>query len=110
MMGEAIAEKTIAEWAELCERTEIPWAPVNSLDDLFEDEHLQAINFFHHSVHPSEGEIVLPQPPVQFSTTPASIHRHAPRYGVHSAALLQELGYSQDEIDKLQGTGALISG
>ena len=107
MMGEAIGEKTIGEWAELCDKTQIPWAPVNTLDDLFEDEHLQAIGFFHHATHPSEGATVLPEPSVQFSATPASIHRHAPRYGEHGAEVLKELGYTQNEIEGLQESGAL---
>jgi crotonobetainyl-CoA:carnitine CoA-transferase CaiB-like acyl-CoA transferase len=107
MMGETIGEKTIGEWVQLCDKTQIPWAPVNTLDDLFEDEHLQAIGFFHHATHPSEGATVLPQPSVQFSATPASIHRHAPRYGEHGAEVLKELGYTQNEIEGLQESGAL---
>tara|TARA_A100001037_G_scaffold83142_1_gene75193 strand:- start:13699 stop:14907 length:1209 start_codon:yes stop_codon:yes gene_type:complete len=108
LLGEAIAEKTIAEWAELCERTQIPWAPVNTLDDLFDDEHMQEIGFFHRSTHPSEGETVLTEPPVQFSATPASIHRNAPRYGEHGAEILSELGYSDNEIYQLKEAGALM--
>ena len=107
MIGEAIAEKTVAEWAALCDRTQIPWAPVNTLDDLFVDEHLRAIGFFHRSTHPSEGDTVLPEPPVQFSATPASIHRHAPRHGEHGAEVLKELGYTEDEVDQLEECGAL---
>ena len=108
MMGQAIVEKTIAEWAELCEKTEIPWASVNTLDDLFDDEHLKAINFFRPITHPSEGETLLPEPPVQFGTTPASIHRGAPRYGEHGIEVLEELGYSTSEISTLKQSGAIL--
>ncbi|MBH63249.1 MAG: CoA transferase [Alphaproteobacteria bacterium] len=108
MMGEAIAEKTIAEWADLCDKTHIPWAPVNTLDDLFDDEHLKAINFFRRVTHPSEGETVLPEPPVQFGATPASIHRNAPRYGEHGAEILEELGYTESKITALKESGALL--
>ena len=81
---------------------------MNTLDDLFEDEHLQAVGFFHRSTHPSEGATVLTGPTVQFSGTPASIHRHAPRYGEHGAEVLRELGYREDEIDNLKGSGGLL--
>jgi len=108
MVGEAVAERTVAAWAELCDRAQIPWAPVNTLDDLFEDEHLQAVGFFHRSTHPSEGATVLTGPTVRFSGTPASIHRHAPRYGEHGAEVLRELGYREDEIDNLKGSGGLL--
>jgi crotonobetainyl-CoA:carnitine CoA-transferase CaiB-like acyl-CoA transferase len=107
ILCEAAAEKTVGEWAALCERARIPWAPVNTLDDLFDDEHLRAVDFFRRSTHPSEGETVLPAPPVAFSATPASIRRPAPRHGEHAAELLAELGYSEDAIARLGASGAL---
>ena len=107
IMGEVIAGKSIAEWAALCDDAQFPWAPVNSLDDLFEDEHLRAVDFFHRSRHPSEGETVLTGPPVRYSATPASIHRHAPRYREQGVEVLRELGYTDDEIANLQRDKAL---
>jgi len=80
---------------------------MNTLDDLFENQHLQAIGFFHHATHPSEGATVLPKPTVQFSATPVSIHCHAPRYGEHGAEVLKELWYTQNEIEGLEECGAL---
>ena len=51
--------------------------------------------------------MVLPEPPVRFSATPASIHRPAPRHGERDAELLQELGYTEEEIDRPKERGAL---
>jgi crotonobetainyl-CoA:carnitine CoA-transferase CaiB-like acyl-CoA transferase len=110
ILREAAAEKTVGEWADLCERARIPWAPVNTLDDLFDDEHLRAVDFFRRATHPSEGETVLPAPPVGFSLTPASIRRPAPRHGEHGAELLGELGYSEAAIARLRTSGALGGG
>ncbi len=77
------------------------------MDDLFEDEHLDAVNFFQHTCHPSEGDTILTSPPARFSATPASIHRHAPRSGEHSVEVLHELGLSDDRIQELCNTGAV---
>jgi crotonobetainyl-CoA:carnitine CoA-transferase CaiB-like acyl-CoA transferase len=107
LMGEAAAQKTVAQWSQLCEARQIPWAPVNTLDDLFDDEHLRAINFFAHSAHPSEGDTVLAQLPLNFSATPTSIHRYAPQLGEHGDEVLRELGLSDDELHELRQTGAL---
>lgn len=107
LMGEAVAEKTVAEWSEACEKAQIPWAPVHTLDDLFGDAHLDAGQFFHRSRHPSEGDTVLTTPPAKFSVTPSSIHRHAPHAGEHSIELLQEIGLADDRIQELCETGAV---
>ncbi|MGI9480302.1 MAG: CaiB/BaiF CoA transferase family protein [Hyphomicrobiaceae bacterium] len=109
LMGEAVAERTVAEWSQACERAQIPWAPVHSMDDLFEDEHLAAVNFFQRTCHPSEGETILTSPPARFSDTPASIHRHAPRPGEHSVDVLKEIGLSDDLIRELCTSGAVGS-
>jgi crotonobetainyl-CoA:carnitine CoA-transferase CaiB-like acyl-CoA transferase len=107
LMGEAAAQKTVAQWSELCEARQIPWAPVNSLDDLFDDEHLRSVDFFARTSHPSEGDTVLAKLPLNFSATPTSIHRHAPRPGEHNEEVLRELGFSDDELHALRQSGAL---
>ncbi|NKB96929.1 MAG: CoA transferase [Pseudomonadales bacterium] len=40
------ATKSTAGWLQLLSQEDIPCAPINSLDDLFADEHLQAVNLF----------------------------------------------------------------
>ena len=77
IMGEAVIEKTVDEWATQCEQAQIPWAPVNTMDDLFDDEHLNAVGFFERTEHVSEGRTIVPKLPLNFSKTPTSIHRHA---------------------------------
>jgi len=64
---------------------------VCSLEDLLEDPHLRAIDFFHTAIHPTEGEIKMPGMAVQFSRTPGSIRRLAPQLGEHSAEIRSEL-------------------
>ena len=45
--------------------------------------------------------------PVRFSDTPAHIAREAPEFGQHTEEVLQELGYSWEEIAKLRDEGAI---
>jgi crotonobetainyl-CoA:carnitine CoA-transferase CaiB-like acyl-CoA transferase len=44
--------------------------------------------------------------PVKLSRTPADIHRSAPALGEHTAELLQEAGYSAEEVSALEESGA----
>jgi crotonobetainyl-CoA:carnitine CoA-transferase CaiB-like acyl-CoA transferase len=64
---------------------------VLSPDDLLHDEHLQALNFFPHEQHPTEGEIRTIGIPVHFSRTPGAVRRHAPNLDEQHAEILQEL-------------------
>jgi crotonobetainyl-CoA:carnitine CoA-transferase CaiB-like acyl-CoA transferase len=105
--GEQLSNRPTAEWIALFDTLEIPAGPVNSLDDVLDDPHLQAIGFFQHHQHPSEGEIVTPDVPVRFSDTPAGIDRLPPRLGEHGHDILREAGLSESEIRSLAAGGGL---
>jgi len=87
-----IAAKTSAEWIALFSTADLPFAPVNSVEDLLADPHLQAVGFWQAMQHPTEGQLTLPGIPVHFSATPGSIRRHPPALGEHTAEVLAELG------------------
>ena len=110
LLGEFAAERTNAEWSALLGDTNIPHGPVNTLDDLFDDEQLAATGFWKNVEHPSEGPIRMPDVPQRFSRTPGGIQRLQPRLGEHSIEVLQEAGYSSDEIDALIKAGVTQDG
>jgi crotonobetainyl-CoA:carnitine CoA-transferase CaiB-like acyl-CoA transferase len=91
MVTELIAERTTAEWVEQLRAADVPITPVLSPDDLLRDEHLQALNFFAHEQHPSEGEVRTIGIPVYFSRTPGEVRRHAPQLDEHRDEILREL-------------------
>jgi crotonobetainyl-CoA:carnitine CoA-transferase CaiB-like acyl-CoA transferase len=104
----ALAAKTTAEWLALFDELEIPAGPVNALEDLANDPHLKAIGFFRRADHPSEGGVVMAEPPLRFSQTPASITRLPPRLGEHGREILGELGLSSEEIEALAKAGGVV--
>ncbi|HYP82600.1 CoA transferase [Variovorax sp.] len=83
-----VASKPTAEWLALLESADIPFARVNSIDDLLVDPHLQSVGFWREVEHPTEGRLMQAGLPVHFSRTPATVRRHAPALGEHNAALL----------------------
>ncbi len=107
-LDECALTKTNAEWLAACLDKEIPCAPVKDLEELLEDEHIQAVGLFERHTHPTEGEILLTGVPVSFSRTPGAIRRQAPRFGEHGAELLQEAGMSAVDIAALRAAGALL--
>jgi crotonobetainyl-CoA:carnitine CoA-transferase CaiB-like acyl-CoA transferase len=81
---------------------------VKTLDEIIDDPHLDAIGFFKHIAHPTEGELVVPDVPVRFAQTPASIDRLPPHLGEHGREILQEIGMRSDEIDSLAKCGGVV--
>lgn len=58
--------------------------------------------------HPTAGRIDLLGPVAKFSRTPATVRLAPPPLGYDTAAILRELlGYSPEEIDRLQATGVI---
>ena len=92
LLGDTFAQRTTAEWIELLETNEIPCAPVNSTDDLFDDEHLREIGFFQ-SVESETGTVRYPGIPTWFSGTPGTITSPTPRLDEHSAQVRAGKGW-----------------
>lgn len=102
LLSEILKKRTTEEWLTICEKAEIPAAPVLTLADLFIDPHLQAVGMFEKHTHPTEGDTVITKPPVEFSMSPSTIRRQAPRLGEQSEEILIEVGYDQVSIDELK--------
>ena len=57
--------------------------------------------------HPIAGRIKQIGFPIKFSATPGELHKHAPILGEHTAEYLNSLGYTEEEIRKLQEENAI---
>ena len=88
MLREAALAHTTEEWMALGQQHRIPIMRANTLDEVLEDPHLTAVNFFQTREHPSEGSYRAMKPPVTFSKTPASIRRDPPRPGENDDEIL----------------------
>jgi crotonobetainyl-CoA:carnitine CoA-transferase CaiB-like acyl-CoA transferase len=103
--GDIIAERSRQEWVDLLGDTNVPMMVVNSLDDLIDDPHLVATGFWQEFDHPTEGRMRSSKPPMNFSATPASIRRQAPRLGEHSIEVLREAGLDEATIESMLTAG-----
>jgi crotonobetainyl-CoA:carnitine CoA-transferase CaiB-like acyl-CoA transferase len=110
IVADILRTRTTAEWVALFERCDIPCAPMNDLDDLIDDPHLAAVEFFQTKAHPTEGSIRYTGIPSRWNGVALKITRHAPRLGEHSLAVLKEAGIAADDIDALVRSGGTIDG
>jgi crotonobetainyl-CoA:carnitine CoA-transferase CaiB-like acyl-CoA transferase len=96
MRSEALKARTTAEWMEVFDRTDVPAMPYHTLDDLFDDPHLQEIGFF--------------RMPNKWSSGVRREWNPAPKLGQDSVAILRELGYAETEIGRMVANGSTLDG
>jgi crotonobetainyl-CoA:carnitine CoA-transferase CaiB-like acyl-CoA transferase len=83
-VAEVMLTRSTQQWRDLLDAADIPNTPMNSVEDLLHDPHLQAVGFFQKSEHPTEGSIVTMRAPVVFNGEAAPIPSHAPILGEHN--------------------------
>ncbi|QNJ94975.1 CoA transferase [Mycolicibacterium fluoranthenivorans] len=90
LVAQTLKERTTEEWLGLFRDLEIPAAPINTLDALFDDPHLNAVGLFE-TVDTPHGPVRFPGVPTWFSRTPGRVQGPAPELGADTEAVLAEL-------------------
>ena len=86
-MAELTKAFTVADLLAKLREADIPAQPVRDLDDVLNDEHLQAVGFYRTRQHPSEGGYIDMAPPVLFSDAPMPPASFPPRVDEHGGAI-----------------------
>ena len=106
-LAKMFEQRSTAEWLQLLEQADIPFMPMHDLHSVLHDPHLVATDFFQQVEHPTEGPIRSMRAPMHWSDTPPGPARPAPLHGEHSVEVLQQAGYTPQEIDALLAQGAV---
>ena len=93
------------------DRAGLPFAPINTPGDLFNDPHLTASGGLL-PLHLTDGDragqqTTLPRLPVEFGLTKPSLHRDVPQAGAHNHEVLSELGLDADAVATLIQDGVI---
>jgi crotonobetainyl-CoA:carnitine CoA-transferase CaiB-like acyl-CoA transferase len=103
-VAETMKERTTEEWLALFRELEIPAAPLNTPDALFDNPHLNAVGLFE-TVDTQHGPVRFPGVPTWFSRTPGKVAGYAPELGADTVDVLDELGLGQADIEPAVGSG-----
>ena len=107
ILREDVARMSSAELVARAREEGATFGPVNDVEAFMEDPqvaHRQTVRVMEDERF---GPVRYLAPPWGFSRTPASIDRHAPRLGEHTAEILGELGVSAEAIEALKERGAI---
>jgi crotonobetainyl-CoA:carnitine CoA-transferase CaiB-like acyl-CoA transferase len=99
--------RTVKEWVDLLNEGGVPAGPVYAIPEVFKDPqviHLKVAQ----TVRGEDGtQVHVIGQPVRLNRTPARLTSPAPGWGAHTDAILQEAGYSADEIRQLHADGVV---
>ncbi len=87
-----IATDTVAAWEQKLEVAGVAVAPINRMDQVFQDPQVVHSQQVVTMTHPTAGEIRLVGPAVTYSLTPAEMTTPPPRLGEHTEEVLQMIG------------------
>ena len=106
-LAACVAHRSTSEWLLVCDRLDIPAAPLRRLDELEDDPQLRATGFFIGLDDPAMGKLVMPNAPLKFDGVSAR-PTLPPRLGEHTVEVLRAAGLPADAIQALLDAGAAI--
>lgn len=107
LITEAMRSNSTDYWVDKFEQAGVPAGPVRKIKDMLEDPQTLARDMVIEVDHPVAGQVQALGLPIKFSHGNGVTRRGAPQYGEHTAEVLQELGYSGEEIAALAASQAV---
>ncbi len=107
LLEDKLKEKETFYWAEALNKKGIPSGEILSLEDalnapqIVHRETIKTVNA------PEIGDLKLFNLTAKFEKTPASIDSPPPKLSEHTAGLLKEIGYTEDEIKEFKEQGII---
>lgn len=107
-LQELFSTRTLAEWVALAAEHDIAMGPANQgVAEMAADPQIQARELIVQGAHPVAGPFTYLGTAGRVSDQPYRVRRPAPTVGQHTRELLRELGYGDDEVDRLTETGII---
>ncbi|HZP44075.1 MAG TPA: CaiB/BaiF CoA-transferase family protein [Candidatus Binataceae bacterium] len=104
---ELFKTRTRDEWFDHLSKSDICVGKMLTLDELEHDPQIKARNMIVEVEAPSGEKVKQLGIAMKFSETPGSIRSVAPQMGQHTDAILADLGYTPEQIERWRADGAI---
>jgi crotonobetainyl-CoA:carnitine CoA-transferase CaiB-like acyl-CoA transferase len=107
IVSERLREGSTAKWQARLTAAGVPAAPVADVADVVAAEQTKALGMLQPVEHTAIPDLLLPALPLSFDEVRADHRAPPPLVGEHTADVLAEAGYSNDEIAALAADGVI---
>lgn len=108
-LDKRLAIFTKKEIIQKCEAAAIPFAPIATPEDLFEDVQLNEGGSLLATTLPDGTETKLPKFPLEYEGAEISVRLNPPRIGEHTSELLQSMGLTKEQIIELVNKKIIVA-
>lgn len=95
------------EWLSRLQERDVPCAPLNTIEEVFQDPQVQSYGFPVEVEHPRLGKVRLVGSGIDMSRTPPKIRIPPPALGEHTEEVLGALGYDGAALSRLKEQGVV---
>jgi len=107
MIQSITVTKETAAWLHIFEKYEVAAAPINTVEQAFEDSGILATDMVKTMDHPIAGKIRVLDKVWHMSATPGGLKLPPPPLGWHTSEVLKAAGFEAEEIDGLKKAGVI---
>jgi crotonobetainyl-CoA:carnitine CoA-transferase CaiB-like acyl-CoA transferase len=107
MLREAFVRKRRDYWLPRLDANSIPNAPINTIQEVFDDPQIKHLGIPKQIEHPKMGASNLIGSPINMSGTPPKFFCAAPLLGENTEEVLAKLGYDRNAVKDLKASGVI---
>jgi CoA:oxalate CoA-transferase len=97
--------RTMSDWIQTLDNAGIPCGPVRFIEELIDDDQVQANDLVVELEHVLAGSLRMVGPILRMTETPLRAKTASPALGQHTDEIFRELGYEEDEIERFRSSG-----
>ena len=109
MFRDAFLQQSSDYWLEKLHAIDVGAVRMVHFSDVSKDEQAWANDYLEHVQFPDGVSGVMPTSPLEMESVGKIVTKPAPMVGHDTVAVLQDLGYSDDEIARMNDSGAIYS-
>jgi crotonobetainyl-CoA:carnitine CoA-transferase CaiB-like acyl-CoA transferase len=107
IITEQLRQRGTTEWVRLLNDAGVPCGPVYRMDEVFADPQVERLRMTAPVEHSQLGRLELIRNAVRMTDQSETVRFAAPGAGEHTDSVLEDLGYTPDEIGQLHAGGAV---